>query len=173
MSILSPSRVHRTRTITLWLGAVVLTSSACHARRPVTAPSPGAAGEAVSDGYTTQPRERVGGSVQSVTTSDLRNAKSRDVGEILQGRFPGVHVVRVPGGGFVVQIRGPGGAAGAAGPLYVVDGMPCEVDPRRGLDIIDPSTIARIDVLRNPAETALYGGRGANGVIVITTKRPR
>ncbi|MFN8668737.1 MAG: hypothetical protein U0164_16270 [Gemmatimonadaceae bacterium] len=48
-----------------------------------------------------------------------------------------------------------------------------EVDPRRGLDIIEPSTIARIDVLRNPAETALYGGRGANGVIVITTKRPR
>lgn len=56
-------------------------------------------------------------------------------------------------------------------PLYVVDGLVVEVTPGRGLDWLTVSEIARIDVLRNPAETAMYGSRGANGVIVITTKR--
>lgn len=110
--------------------------------------------------------------MQSVTASELRNDKPMDVGEILQARFLGVRVFRAPRGGFLVQIRGGGGAAGA-GPHYVVDGMAYEVDPQRGLDLIDPSTIARIDVLRRRRRTALHGGRGSNGVIVITTKRPR
>ncbi|MFN8572360.1 MAG: TonB-dependent receptor plug domain-containing protein [Gemmatimonadaceae bacterium] len=160
-----------TWTYTVWFGTAVLLCSACHVRPAETAPAPRVSGEMVSDGYTMQPRERVGGSVQSVTARDLRNDNSADVGEILQGRFPGVRVLRTPRGGFVVQIRGSSGAAGVAGPLYVVDGMPYEVDPARGLDLIQPSAIARIDVLRNPAETALYGSRGGNGVIVITTKR--
>jgi TonB-dependent SusC/RagA subfamily outer membrane receptor len=89
------------------------------------------------------------------------------VEELLAGRVAGVHVLPAPGGGFLIRIRG----ANNPEPLYVIDGMPVEVTPGRGLDWLDPADIARIDVLKNPAETSIFGGRGANGVILITTKR--
>jgi TonB-dependent SusC/RagA subfamily outer membrane receptor len=124
----------------------------------------------VNVGYGQQSREETGGAVQSATAEELKNIRVKRVEELLVGRFPGVHVVPTPTGGFSVRIRAAA-ALGDTEPLYVVDGMAVEVSPGRGLDWLDPADIARIDVLKNPAETSMYGGRGANGVIIITTKR--
>jgi TonB-dependent starch-binding outer membrane protein SusC len=156
-------------TVIVLLGLVLIPAAACQHRPAEPAPRPAA--EPVNDGYTRQPRERVGGSVQSVTAAQVRNERATRVEEVLEGRFPGVAVIRTTGGGFLVQIRGAGRTLASEQPLYVVDGMAVDVTPGRGLDWLSISDIARIDVLRNPAETALYGSRGANGVIVITTKR--
>lgn len=89
--------------------------------------------------------------------------------EELVARFP-VVVVHTSALGFVIRIRG---VTAPFAPLYVVDGNPVEIDPRRGIDWLRPADIARIEVLRYPAETSVYGPRGANGVVLITTRRGR
>ncbi len=71
--------------------------------------------------------------------------------------FPGVDVVRAPSGGFSIRIRGVSTLLGDKEPLYIVDGIPVQVTPGRGLDWLIPSEIERIDVLKNPAETSMYG----------------
>jgi len=88
------------------------------------------------------------------------------------GRFPGVDVRRTADGGIAVRIRGATSIRGSNEPLYVVDGIPIQPGPNGSLTGINPHDIATIQVLKDPAETAMYGMRGANGVIVITTKRP-
>ncbi len=152
-------------------GLVLPPLVACHHGSPVPAKPP--APETVQVGYGEQSREQTGGAVQSVTDDDVRNVKAAQVEELLADRFPGVDVVRTPSGGFAIRIRGVSTLLGTREPLYVVDGLPVEVTPGRGLDWLNPADIERIDVLKNPAETAMYGVRGANGVIVITTKRSR
>jgi TonB-dependent SusC/RagA subfamily outer membrane receptor len=109
--------------------------------------------------------------VQSATAEELSSVKTARVEAQLEGRFPGVHVVRTPAGGFLIRIRGVSTILGNKEPLYVLDGMAVEVDAQRGLDWLNPADIARIDVLKDAAETSMYGVRGANGVILITTKR--
>ncbi|MFN2564450.1 MAG: TonB-dependent receptor plug domain-containing protein [Gemmatimonadaceae bacterium] len=89
--------------------------------------------------------------------------------EALRRRFPGVDVMRTPSGG--VAIRMISGLAAGGPPLYVIDGAPVLVDPSRGFDWLKPEDIERINVLKDPAETAVYGPRGVNGVILITTKQ--
>lgn len=149
-------------------GVAVACLTGCHQRSGV-APRPSSP-EKVNVGYGEQSRERVGGAVQSTTAEELKHVRVKRVEELLAGRFPGVHVLPTPSGGFSIRIRGAGSLRDTE-PLYVVDGMPVEVTPGRGLDWLDPTDIARIDVLKNPAETSIFGVRGANGVIVITTKR--
>ncbi|HUG41639.1 MAG TPA: TonB-dependent receptor plug domain-containing protein [Longimicrobiales bacterium] len=90
--------------------------------------------------------------------------------ELLIGRFPGVRVIVEPGGGISVRVWGPGTMSGRD-PLYVVDGMPIQVTPGRGLDWLNPADIETIRVLKDISDTAAYGVRGANGVVVITTRR--
>jgi len=85
-------------------------------------------------------------------------------------RFHGVDVSRTATGGTSIRIIG---AVGVGEPLYVVDGTPMTISPGRGLDWLGPEDIASIEVLKYPAETALYGPRGVNGVILVTTKRHR
>jgi TonB-dependent SusC/RagA subfamily outer membrane receptor len=87
----------------------------------------------------------------------------------LRRRFPGVDIVRTQIGGFYVRILS--GLAGGGEPLYVIDGNPMTVDTRRGIDWFQPEDILQLKVLKDPAETAVYGARGTNGVIVITTKQ--
>lgn len=155
----------------LMRGLALAALAGCHHGPSVPArPSPA---DSVNVGYGKQSRERTGGAVQSATAEQLTNVKTVRVEELLVGRFPGVHVFRTPRGGFTVRIRGFSTVLGNGEPLYVVDGMPVEVDPVHGLNWLNPADIARIDVLKNPAETSMYGVRGANGVIVITTKRRR
>jgi TonB-dependent SusC/RagA subfamily outer membrane receptor len=89
--------------------------------------------------------------------------------ELLVGRVAGVRVVSVPGG-VVIRIRGRSTLMGQSDPLYIVDGMPVDVGPG-GLLEINPSEIASIEVLKDAASTSFYGMRGANGVILIRTRR--
>jgi len=124
----------------------------------------------VKVGYGDQSKDQTGGAVQSATADQLDEVKATQVEARLEGRFPGVEVVRTRSGGFLIRIRGVTTFLGDQTPLYVIDGIPVQVDPERGLDWLSLAEIARIDVLKDPAETSMYGVRGANGVILITTK---
>lgn len=91
--------------------------------------------------------------------------------ESLEGRVPGVRVIRSPGGGISVRVFAASTFSGNPEPLYVVDSVPVDVTPGRGLDWLSPSDIRCIDVLKDASAMAMYGVRGGNGVVVITTWR--
>ena len=84
-------------------------------------------------------------------------------------RYPGVDIVPMPHGAFEVRIHS--GLVGDGEPLYIIDGHPMMIDPRRGIDWFKPEDILRIQVLKTPSDIAVYGPRGVNGVILITTKQ--
>ena len=107
-----------------------------------------------------------------VTADDIAKAPGQSVEQVLAGRFPGVEVIRTPDGGFAVRIRGGSSLRGSNTPLYVLDGIEISPGPNGYLTGVNPNDIESIQVLKEPAETALYGVRGANGVIIIRTKRP-
>ena len=111
----------------------------------------------------------------TVTAEQIERQGGSDepIEKVLQGRVAGVTVSRAPDGGFAVRIRGVSSFYGNNEPLYVLDGVPIQPGPSGTLTGINPHDIESIKVLKDPAETALYGMRGANGVIVITTKKPR
>ena len=83
--------------------------------------------------------------------------------------FPGVQMTRVPSGGVSIRIRG--GLVGSGQPIYIVNDVRVTVDSIRGIDWLQPEDILRITVLKDPAETTVYGESGMNGVVLITTKR--
>lgn len=83
--------------------------------------------------------------------------------------FSGVDLVSTRNGGFVIHMLS--GFALNHDPLYIIDGAPMTIDPNRGIDWFKAEDIADLKVLKDPAETAVYGPRGVNGVIVITTKQ--
>jgi TonB-dependent SusC/RagA subfamily outer membrane receptor len=105
-----------------------------------------------------------------VTSEDIDRAPGQSIEEILKGRVAGVTVTESEGG-IAVRIRGSTSIYGSNEPLYVLDGIPITPGPGGALTGISPYDIESIKVLKDPAETALYGMRGANGVIVIKTKR--
>jgi TonB-dependent SusC/RagA subfamily outer membrane receptor len=107
-----------------------------------------------------------------VTAQDLDRQPGQPIEQVLMGRFPGVTVMRTPDGGVAVRIRGTTSIRGSNEPLYVIDGVAIDAGPGGSLTGINPHDIASIEVLKDPAETSAYGLRGANGVIVIKTKRP-
>jgi TonB-dependent SusC/RagA subfamily outer membrane receptor len=109
---------------------------------------------------------------QAVTARDVRQTPTESVEKALEGRFPGVTVLRTAEGGLVVRMRGASSIHGPNAPLYVVDGTPMEPGPNGDLTGINPNDIESIRVLKDAASTAIYGVRGGNGVIVIKTKRP-
>jgi TonB-dependent SusC/RagA subfamily outer membrane receptor len=106
------------------------------------------------------------------TAEDWKGQTASSAEELMTGRFAGVQVYRV-GGGIAVRIRGATSLNGSTEPLYVVDGMTIDPGPGGALQGINPNDIERIEVLKDIGSTAQYGVRGANGVIVITTKRGR
>ena|SRR5437868_3881996 len=108
----------------------------------------------------------------TATDKDWKGQVVSSPEELLAGRFPGVTVLRVAGG-IAVRIRGESTFSGDREPLYVVDGMTIEAGPGGALQGINPGDIERIEVLKDIGSTAQYGSRGANGVILITTKRGR
>ena len=107
----------------------------------------------------------------TVTAEDIQRHPGEPIEEILAGRIAGVDVSRTPDG-IAVRIRGSTSIRGDSEPLYVIDGIPIQPGSGGALVGINPYDIESIKVLKNPADTAIYGVRGANGVIVITTKRP-
>ena len=109
----------------------------------------------------------------TVTADDLRRSPGEPIEKVLMGRFPGVIVTRAADGGVSVRIRGGSSIAGGNEPLSVVDGVAIQPGPNGSLSGFSPEDIESIKVLKDPAETAMYGMRGSNGVIVIKTKRAR
>jgi TonB-dependent SusC/RagA subfamily outer membrane receptor len=108
-----------------------------------------------------------------VTSEDIERQPGQPIEQVLMGRFPGVTVERTANGGIAVRIRGATSIHGSNEPLYVIDGIEIAPGPGGSLVGINPDDIASIQVLKEPDETALYGVRGANGVILIKTKSPR
>lgn len=124
--------------------------------------------EVVVVGYGTMRRKDLTGAVASVKGEDLVANPVSNVTQAMQGRLPGVNVVSQdgrPGATISVRVRGGGSITQSNEPLYVVDGFPVS-----NLDNIAASEIESIDVLKDAASTAIYGARGANGVILVTTK---
>lgn len=109
-------------------------------------------------------------STADVTSDDVDKAPNISVAEHLKGRVAGVTVTTNAEGGIAVRIRGASSVYGNNEPLYVLDGMIITPGPGGALTGINPYDIESIQVLKNPADTAIYGMRGANGVIVIKTK---
>lgn len=127
-------------------------------------------GEVVVVGYGTQRRKDVTGSIVSVNEATLCDVPSANIQQALQGRAAGLEIQRsgtTPGSGAQIRIRGTRSITGSNEPLYVVDGIPFEGT----LNDLNPDDIASIDVLKDASATAIYGSRGANGVIIVTTKR--
>lgn len=106
---------------------------------------------------------------QVATSRDWENQSTGRVEELFVGRFPGVQVYQAAGG-IQVRIRGATSLRGSNDPLYIIDGFPF-TPGTDGLIAINPSDIAKIEVLKDAGQTAEYGSRGANGVVRITTKR--
>jgi len=134
--------------------------------------------EVVVVGYGEQERRDLTGAVSSVDAAQLEEAGSAALDQALQGKVAGVRVVQssgAPGAEPIVRIRGRTSILGNNQPLYVIDGLPIGRGGSGGgstnpLATINPGDIQSIDVLKDASATAIYGARGSNGVIVITTK---
>jgi TonB-dependent starch-binding outer membrane protein SusC len=128
--------------------------------------------ELVVVGYGTQKKSDLTGAVASVNPEDLYYMTVPGIDRALQGRVAGVTVNAnggAPGSGTTVRIRGMGSIHGDNGPLYVVDGIP--ISDNNISNIVNPEDIQSIEVLKDAASAAIYGSRGSNGVIIITTKK--
>ena len=125
--------------------------------------------EVVVIGYGASKRSELTGSVSSVKSEEIMSTPTSDVAQALAGRVAGVQIVQSEGGpGAEVSIRVRGGMSITQSnePLYVIDGFPTE----DGMSDLDPGDIETIDILKDASATAIYGARGANGVVLITTK---
>jgi len=106
-----------------------------------------------------------------VTADDLQRTPADDpVVRLLAAKVPGVWIVRTADGGIAVRLRGQSSVTASTEPLYLIDGIPIQPGPNGSLTGINPRDIATIEVLKDAASTSFYGLRGANGVIIITTK---
>jgi len=125
--------------------------------------------EVVAIGYGVQKKKEVTGAVVQVKAEDLTKMSTSDLGTALQGQVAGVSIMASsgePGASSNIQIRGISSVNGNNTPLFVVDGVPMEGDPQ-----LSSSEIETVDILKDAASCAIYGTRGAAGVILITTKQ--
>lgn len=117
---------------------------------------------------TSQPAPRQQNTVTSKTIAD---AGDESIEQLLANRVSGVRLGRAADGSLTVTIRGMTSWNTDNQPLYVIDGVPITPGPGGALSGLNPHDIDKIEVLKDPANTAMYGSRGANGVIVIKTKK--
>ena len=125
--------------------------------------------EVVAIGYATVKRKDLTGSVASVNSKELSKVPTSDITQALAGRMAGVQVMQsegAPGASISIRVRGGISITQSNEPLYIIDGFPSE----DGMSTLDPAEIETIDILKYASATAIYGARGANGVVVITTK---
>ncbi|HEY6208786.1 MAG TPA: TonB-dependent receptor [Gemmatimonadales bacterium] len=125
--------------------------------------------EVVVVGYGTQVRRDITGSVASVAVGDLKGTPTVNTVDAIQGRTPGVDIVTTgqkPGDGVRVRVRGTRSIKAGNDPLYVVDGIPAP-----GINDLSPNDIESIQLLKDASATAIYGSRGANGVVLVTTRQ--
>ena len=125
--------------------------------------------EVVVIGYGTVKKRDLTGAVSSISDKDLKDAPVTNVGQALQGKVSGVYIVDAarPGDNVSIKIRGLGTVNSDSSPLVVIDGVPTDL----GLSSINTADIERIDVLKDASATAIYGARGANGVVMVTTRK--
>lgn len=149
-------------------------------------------GEVVVVGYGTQRKRDITGSITSLKAEDFNKGVVLTPQQLLQGRAPGVNVTANsgrPGGAAAIRIRGGTSISAGNEPLYVIDGVPLSLNNNRQttigqvslpvfnqegvnpLNSINPADIASMEILKDASATAIYGSRGANGVIIITTKK--
>lgn len=142
--------------------------------------------EVVVVGYGTQKKSDLTGSVSSITAKDIRQVPVASLDQALQGRATGVQVTQAsaaPGGGVSIRIRGGNSIQASNEPLFVIDGIPIFPSnatfapgntggqAQNALANLNPGDIESMEVLKDASATAIYGSRGANGVVIITTKR--
>lgn len=141
--------------------------------------------ELVVIGYGEQRKSDLSGSVSSVSSRDFNKGVALSPNQLIQGKAAGVNIVQTsgrPGGGSAISIRGVGSLTAGTDPLYVIDGLPVDNSPVVGVDeagnrsprdpltSLNPQDIESIEILKDASATAIYGARGANGVVMITTK---
>ncbi|AVR44598.1 SusC/RagA family protein [Christiangramia fulva] len=150
--------------------------------------------EVVVIGYGSQLKENISGSVSRIDAEELNDIPQVSVDQLMQGRAAGVMVTKNsgrPGASVSVKIRGVNTITGSSEPLYIIDGVPVSGDSRNiatsgrstadgegetdvsPLAALNPNDIESIDILKDASATAIYGSRGSNGVVIITTKKGR
>jgi TonB-dependent outer membrane receptor, SusC/RagA subfamily, signature region len=107
----------------------------------------------------------------AVTAQDLERNPDQSIESVLQAKYPGVQIMRT-GDGIAIQLRGPGTFYSNGAALYVIDDVPMPAGRGGGISGLNPYDIESIRVLKNPEDIGIYGIRGSNGVVLITTKRP-
>ncbi len=151
--------------------------------------------EVVVVGYGTVKKSDLTGAVSSLKSDQLNSGVNASVDQMMQGRASGVQITQSssePGGGMSIRIRGASSINASNEPLYVVDGFPIDNSPslsagdattfsivntgtnntpKNPLNSINPADIQSIEILKDASATAIYGSRGANGVVLITTKK--
>ena len=145
--------------------------------------------EVVVVGYGTMKKRDLSGSVSQIKSEDIMSGGQMNVAESLEGKIAGVDVKAsdgAPGSGVSITVRGANSFTTSSQPLYIVDGIPFGTDPngvpssganegqnqsQNPLSMINPNDIEKIEVLKDASATAIYGSRGANGVVIITTRK--
>lgn len=124
--------------------------------------------EVVVIGYGTMKKSDLTGAVSSIGNKDIKDSPVSNLGQAIQGKISGVQIVDAgkPGDNVSIKIRGLG-SINNCDPLVVIDGVPTDL----GLSSLNMTDVERLDVLKDASATAIYGSRGANGVVMITTKR--
>ena len=134
--------------------------------------------EVVVIGYGTQLKENITGSVSRIDSESLENVPQVSVDQLMQGRAAGVAVSKnsgQPGAAVSVRIRGVNTITGSSEPLYIIDGVPTSgeagAEGLSPLAALNPNDIESVNILKDASATAIYGSRGSNGVVLITTKK--
>ncbi|MEM0931312.1 MAG: TonB-dependent receptor [Bacteroidota bacterium] len=130
--------------------------------------------EVVVIGYGTQRKSDLTGSVSSVSSEEITQIPTSRVDQVLQGRAAGVQVTQAsgaPGAGTAIRVRGGNSITGSNEPLFVIDGI--VVGTNFNLNNINPNDIQSLEILKDASSIAIYGSRGANGVVLVTTKSGR
>lgn len=147
-------------------------------------------GEVVAIGYGVIKKKDVTGAVSTLRSEDFNRGVSASPTDLIQGRVAGVNIVSnggEPGAGVSVRVRGANSIRSGQEPLYVIDGIPLDItdiqpggasttgvgstSAKNPLNFINPDDIESIDILKDASATAIYGSRGANGVVIVTTKK--
>jgi len=143
----------------LKLGVLALVASGCGQRSRPAQVSP------------ERPQGQASAEAATVKSDEIAQAPGESIEKSLAGRVAGVVVGQAPDGSISVRIRGGTSVYGNGEPLYIVDNIPVQAGPNGALTGINPSDIESIRVLKEATDIAFYGSRGANGVIVVKTKR--
>lgn len=128
--------------------------------------------EVIVVGYGTMKKSDVTGSITSVKAGQLKDISAANAAQAIQGKAPGIDIVasgQKPGDGSTIRVRGARSFKASNDPLYIIDGIPFN----RWINDLNPSDIESIEILKDASATAIYGSRGANGVILITTKKAK